>query len=139
MEAAGPAVLGAEVERLDARLCLRGAVGDNVDDVAPDESEWEEERSGCSAAAASASASAAKASASAALNASGGAFSLSMSMLILSIALLGPLLWRKFDSERRRRTRRRDLVCSLVIEKAPKPWGDRFVQKKMGETNSTNK
>jgi hypothetical protein len=117
MDAAGPAVLGAEVERLDARLCLRGAVGDNVDDdddVAPDESEWEEERLGCSAAAA---ASAAKASASAALNESGAAFSISMSMLIFSIPL-GPLLWRKFDSERRRRTRRRrDLVCSLVIEK----------------------
>jgi hypothetical protein len=48
MDAAGP--LGAEVERLDARLCLRGAVGDE-DDVDPDESEWEEERLGCSAAA----------------------------------------------------------------------------------------
>jgi hypothetical protein len=58
MDAAGP--LGAEVERLDARLCLRGAVGDDddEDDVDPDESEWEEERLGCSVTA-SASASAA--------------------------------------------------------------------------------
>jgi len=45
MEPAGP--LGAEVERLDARLCLRGAVGDDDEDA--DVSEREEERWDCSA------------------------------------------------------------------------------------------